>query len=797
MLFFAVLSGFFLAGLAPIIVRRLGHRAGWLLAVLPAGLTIYFLTLLVGQEPGEGLRVTYAWASNLGVQFSLRADGLSLLFAVLISGIGTLIYIYAGGYFGKKKSTTLFYTWLSVFMAAMLGVVLADNLFMLYVFWELTSLSSFMLIGMEHEREAARGAALQALLVTGAGGLAMLGGLTLLGFAGGSFEISTLLTQRETILAGPYWLPVLILLLAGAFTKSAQFPFHFWLPGAMEAPTPVSAYLHSATMVKAGIYLLARFHILFVGTPVWEYTLLIVGAATMLVGAYLALNHTDLKRILAYSTVSALGTMVVLLSLDASGAVKAAMVYLLAHALYKGALFLIAGIIDHAAGTRNVDELGGLRRAMPITFFITAAAAVSLAGILPALGFVGKELLFETFLEAHSYGLILVGIAVVTGLVNVAVALIITIRPFLGSFRAPTEHLHLPEFSLWIGPGVLAALGLLLGLFPAASADIMITSAVTSILHRQYDVVLALWHGINTALILSLVSIFLGSLAYLAWRFWRRVTSPLERILRFGPQAGYLLFLQAVNGYARFQVGLLQTGYLRHYIIIILTTALGLVSYAFLRWGGLHLPQEWVLPNFYEVAIAIIILGAAIVAVRSYSRLAAVAALGITGYGVALIFLLFGAPDLAMTQFLIESLTVILFVFAFYHLPHFSRFTPTRVKVAQALFSILVGAMMSALVLSATGLNMFPSISSYFLENAVSLAHGRDIVNVILVDFRSIDTLGEITVLAIAGVGVYALLKLQKGGKVLRGAEPKGEDHPYQIGAAVTGDQETQTEVTK
>lgn len=760
MLLFTVLSGFFAAVPVFLLVPRFRRYIGWVLAALPVGLTAYFFALLFTQGDMQAATSVYQWVPNLGLDIQLRADGLSLLFALIVSGIGALIFIYAGGYL--EEGQTPFFTWLFIFMAAMLGVVLADNLLLLYVFWELTSLSSFFLIGFEHERSKARDAALQALLVTSAGGLAMLGGFVLLGQTAGTYQISALLEQGEMIRSSPNYIPILILILLGAFTKSAQFPFHFWLPNAMEAPTPVSAYLHSATMVKAGIYLLARFHIVLGGTEIWLYVLSIVGAITMLIGAYLALNKTDLKQILAYSTISALGTMVLLLGLEYSGAVQAAIVFLLAHAMYKGALFMLAGSIQHETGARDVNELGGLRRYMPVTMIVTGLAGLSLAGFGPVLGFIGKELLFESVLESEQTRFFFTPAAVLAGAVNVAVALILFIRPFFGNFQPTPKKPHRAPLSLWFGPALLAGLGIIAGLIPALTGESIISPAVTSILGKPSEVQLALWHGLNPALGLSALAIVLGTLAYLGWKYWRKWTTPLEKLSVIGPEKWYLVFIQVMNTSASAITKFLQSGNLRYYLLTIIISMLVLSGYTIVQGQGIHWPEELTEIRFYEAALAAIVLIAAAVAVRTTSRLTAIAALGIVGYGIALIFLLFSAPDLAMTQFLIESLTVILFVLAFYHLPQFSQLTSNKNRILHAFISLIFGSMMSVLVLSAVGISIYPKISEYFLENAYTLAHGRDIVNVILVDFRGIDTLGEITVLGIAAVGAFALLKLRK-----------------------------------
>ncbi|HEU5462661.1 MAG TPA: proton-conducting transporter membrane subunit, partial [Candidatus Binatia bacterium] len=431
-----ILSGFVVAIFAPWVYRFTGDARGWLFALVPAGLTIYFANFVPAISAGEVMTFSHEWSPSLGLTLSFLVDGLSLLFALLISGIGALILIYAGSYLAGHPHLGRFYAFILLFMASMLGLVLCDNLLVLFVFWELTSISSYFLIGFDHEREAARAAALQALLVTGGGSLALLAGILLLGLAGGSLEVSALLANAEVVRASNLYVPIVLLVLAGAFTKSAQVPFHFWLPGAMEAPTPVSAYLHSATMVKAGVYLLARLSPVLGGTELWLHTLSAVGAVTMVTGAYLALRQTDLKLILAYLTVSALGILILFLGIGTTQAIAAAMVFLLAHALYKGALFLVAGIVDHETGTRDVNKLGGLRSAMPITAMAAGLAALSLAALPPTLGFIGKEMLLEATLAANGAGPILTVALVLASIIFVATAGIVGVRPFFGKKAA-------------------------------------------------------------------------------------------------------------------------------------------------------------------------------------------------------------------------------------------------------------------------------------------------------------------------------------------------------------------------
>lgn len=766
-----VFSGFILALVAPGLCRLTGRAAGWTLALLPLVLTVYFASFLGAIASGEAFHVRHDWVPALGVSLSFTLDGLSLLFALLISGVGALILVYAGGYLAGHPQLGRLYAFLLMFMASMLGLVLADNLLALFVFWELTSLSSYLLIGFDHERGEARAAALQALLVTGGGGLALLAGLLLLGQAGGSLELSTLLAQADRLRSHPLYVPALLLILAGAFTKSAQFPFHFWLPAAMEAPTPVSAYLHSATMVKAGVYLLARLSPALGGTDIWIGTVSGVGIATMLVGGWLALVESDLKRILAYSTVSALGMLTLLLGLGGQLAVHAAMAFLLGHALYKGALFLVAGALDHETGTRDVDRLGGLGRAMPVTALAAGVAGLSMAGLPPLFGFIAKELSYEATLHAPAAGWVTTA-AVAANVLLVAAAGLVGLRPFLGKALPTPRPAHEAPPSLLLGPLALAGLSIAFGLWPGWGADGLVSAASTSVLGQPASIHLALWHGLTPALALSAATLAGGVGVYAGRGLLRKAASWYPGAARWGPAGWYELALKGLNGLALGQTQLLQSGYLRYYLMITVAATTGLVGYALVGRGALTAAFDWSDLRFYEAGLAALILLAVLGAVLLKSRLAAVAALGVVGYGVALVFVLFGAPDLAMTQFLVETLTVILFVLVFYHLPESRIVSDNAARWRDAALALAAGALMTALVLVGTPEN-YPPISTYFAEHSVTQGHGRNIVNVILVDFRELDTLGEITVLAVAAVGVYALLKLRRradaeGDKVTR-----------------------------
>ncbi len=735
--------------------------AGWVLAILPASVLLYLLGLTRQVAAGESVRLSFNWVPSLAVNFSFLVDGLALLFALLITGIGALILIYASGYLAGHVLLGRFYFYLLLFMAAMLGVVLADNLITLFVFWELTSLSSYLLIGFEHQREEARKAALQALLVTGGGGLALLAGLLLLGSIGGSFELSDLLQRGELVRGHALYLPLLLLILAGAFTKSAQVPFHFWLPNAMAAPAPVSAYLHSATMVKAGIYLLARLSPVLGGTEAWHYLVTLAGAATMLGGALLAFPQTDLKKILAYTTVSTLGALTLLLGINTTLAAKAAMVFLIVHSLYKGALFMIAGAVDHETGTRDLRELSGLRRFMPLTTLAATLAALSMAGLPPMLGFISKELLYEAKLEAPRAAFWITSAGVLANALMVAIAALVLLRPFFGRKTAMPQTPHEAPVTLWLGPVTLALLGLVIGLAPDTTAQYFIATAVSAVRAETTEVKLALWHGLNPVLALSVFTVACGLLAYVFRRFVQRATQPLFWLARVGPQQWYEWFLQGLNAVAKWQTRLLQSGYLRSYLLMIILTTIGFTGYALVSRGALPLLPSLPAAQSYEWLLAAIMLVAAIAVVRAGSRLAAVAALGVIGFSIALLFVLYGAPDLAMTQFAIETLSVIIFVLVLYKLPRFATFSRPGARLRDALVALAAGGLMTLLVLAVTAAPLRSRLTGFFAGNSLPAANGRNIVNVILVDFRGLDTLGEITVLVVAAIGVYALLKLR------------------------------------
>jgi multicomponent Na+:H+ antiporter subunit A len=752
----AVLSCFVLAAAAPALHRHLSARwTAWVLAVLPGALTVYFATLPAPQVQ------SYEWVPALGVRLSFAFDGLARLFALLISGIGTLVLIYAGPYMHGHPRLGRFYLYLLVFMGSMLGVVLADNVLLLFIFWELTSVSSFLLIGFDHHLPESRASALQSLLVTAGGGLALLAGLVLLGYAGGSFELSVLSAAGDAVRDHALYVPLLFLILAGAFTKSAQTPFHFWLPNAMAAPTPVSAYLHSSTMVKAGIYLMARTTPVLADTAVWHIVVGGVGAVTMVTGAVLACAQTDLKRLLAYATVSALGIMTMLLGLGGQAAAVAVVMFLLAHAFYKGALFLVAGGLVHATHERDVTRLGGLRRAMPITAAAGMFAAVSMAGAPPLAGFLGKELALDVVWHVPTIGGLLMAATALASALLVTVALTVGLGPFVGPPRS-AEHAHEGPVGLWVGALVLAAVGLVAGLVPWLVVEPLVAEAAHAIGGSEAIVTLTLWHGWNVPLLMGTLSLVTGAGLYTQMpRLRTHLVAPLV-LGRAGPAALYQHALGGLFRVADLQTRIIQSGYLRRYLLLTIGVAIALVGTSLvLRRVPISLGATDV--RLYEVALAAAVLLGAVGTINARSNLGAVAALGTVGFGMALVFAMFGAPDLAMTQLVVEALLVIMFVLVLYDVPKSERRSGHQARGRDWMVAGTVGVLMTLLVLVAVTVRVEPPVSGYFVEQSVPLAHGHNVVNVILVDFRALDTLGEIAVIALAGIGVRALIKLRPG----------------------------------
>jgi len=758
-----ILYGFAAAIVSPFIHKLLPKLSGALLSLVPLSIFVWLLTFVGPVSQGEALLIENTWFPSFDINLNFLVDGLSLTFALIISGIGAIIVFYASGYLKGHRKLGRFYGYLLFFMTSMLGVVLSDNILALFVFWELTSISSYLLIGFNHEAERSRYAALQALLVTGGGGLAMMAGFLLMGSVGGSFSITALLNQSDAITGSSLYLAIVILVLLGAFTKSAQWPFHIWLPNAMEAPTPVSAYLHSATMVKAGVFLIARLYPVLSGPDIWHILLMSFGGVTMLMSAAMAIGQNDLKRILAYTTVSALGIMVFLLGMGGKYAVTGAITFLVVHALYKGGLFLVAGAVDHETGTRDIRKLSGLKRYLPLVAIGAVLAALSYSGIPPFLGFIAKELIYEGAVHATANAGLLTAAAVLTNMFLVATAIMVGVKPFFGKFTEPPKHPHKAPVTLWIGPIILGVLGLFFGLFPSVIDNTLIGSGVMAI-YKNSSATLALWHGFNSILLLSLATLLGGIGLYFVSFQVKKFPSLWAALDKVGPEAWYNFLLEGVLSYAPKQTAFFQDGRLRNYFYFILLFFGGMVILSLAKYqlfGAITLSLNDV--YFYEVLIVIVMLAAALLAIISKTVLGAVAAIGVVGFGVAILFAMLSAPDLALTQFSIETLTVILLVLVAYKVPEFTRYSTQKIRIKDAVISVFSGALITVITLIVLANPSGTKISDYFLENSYVLAHGKNVVNVILVDFRALDTMGEITVLSLAAIGVYTLVKFRPG----------------------------------
>ncbi|MFK3904566.1 MULTISPECIES: Na+/H+ antiporter subunit A [Bacillus] len=787
---FAILSPFLLAFVVPFLykyVRRI--HTGWFVLILPILLFTYFIQMLHITSNGRTLFSQAEWIPSLGMNFTVYVDGLSLLFALLITGIGSLVVLYSIFYLSKEKEQLgSFYTYLLMFMTAMLGVVLSDNMVVLYLFWELTSISSFLLIGYWYKRERSRYGATKSLLITVFGGLAMLGGFILIYLITDSFSIREAVNQLQLIMASPYFIPAMILILLGAFTKSAQFPFYIWLPDAMEAPTPVSSYLHSATMVKAGIYLVARFSPIFAISEVWFWTISIVGLVTLFWGSFHAVRQNDLKAILAYSTVSQLGMIMLMLGVGAAAihennpaffgaAVLAAIFHLINHATFKGSLFMAAGIIDHETGTRDIRKLGGLMTIMPITFTITLIGTFSMAGLPPFNGFLSKELFFTSmiriskisFTDVSTWGAIFPTLAWLASVFTFIYSMMLLFKTFRGRLNIDQleKKPHEAPIGMLIPPIILAALVVTFFFFPNILAYSVIEPAIAAIIPEaietgsRFSVKIKAWHGFQPELYMTIGVVVLGTIGYLTLSKWRPMYNIFKEKWSFNA-----LYDRSLIGLEKGSYRLTNsymTGFLRDYLVYVFGFMIIVIGgVMFYQQAFSFQTDQAASIGTYEVILSLVMVAATIATVFASSRLTAIIALGVMGYTLSLFFVIFRAPDLALTQLIIETISVALFLLCFYHLPKLSLKQKTRrFKMTNFIISLGVGVVVTCLAFASTSQQSIDTISTYFIENSYKLAGGDNIVNVILVDFRGFDTLFEITVLAIAALGIYGLLKTQ------------------------------------
>jgi multicomponent Na+:H+ antiporter subunit A len=761
-MFISILLIFIAAVISPVIIRPLKKVYGIILGIAIIPILIYFLSLIGKINQGDKIITSYTWFNYPNIEFSFLFDGLSLLFTIIIIGIGILIFIYSNAYMKHHEHLGRFYLYMLIFMGSMLGLVLAGNLISLYIFWELTSISSYLLISFYNKKATARKAALQAILVTEAGGLFLLASFILIGIAGEGFELSHLLNNSEVLRQSPFYSTFLILLFLGAFTKSAQVPFHFWLPLAMEAPTPVSAYLHSATMVKAGVYLLARLAPAMGNSALWHDTLIIVGGITMFTGAYLALTEKDLKSILAYSTINALGIMVLLIGIGNQAAIKAMLLYFVVHAFYKAALFMIAGNVGEKTGTRDIYLLGNLKKEMPLITILSVLVLLSMAGLPPLLGFVSKEFIYEAQMHGNylSYGILTLNI--LSNAIMLCISAIIAYQVF---FRKDSDFPPKPlpgSFFFWIGPATLGILGLLISFFPEYLERILEFS-LSAVINQFADIDIELWHGFTNVFWFSMLTIAMGIILFI---FRKNVLYLLyhfnSRFLLIDFSDVFSRLIDRMLRLATKQTSYLQHGYHRFYLSTIFIVSSILLIIAMINGRKPELFGNLTPFNPYSAGIGAIMIIGSIAATRTRSKLSAIITMGIVGYGLALIFMMHGATDLAIVQILVETFILVLFVMVSSRLPKFTVSGKRISRLRDGLIAALTGGVMAILVLLAFNTEPGQTVSQYYIQNSYPEAHGKNIVNVILVDFRALDTLGEITVLAISALGIVSLLKFKK-----------------------------------
>lgn len=728
--------------------------------------------LLLSQAPavfnGTVITQTWSWLPQLGIDFSFRLDALGMLFALLISGIGTLIYIYAYYYLSPKNSLSKLYFLLMLFMAAMLGISLSNNLLILLIFWELTSISSFLLVGYWSNYEAAQRGSRMALTITGMGGLSMLGGFILLGQITGTYQIDQILMMGEQIQAHALFVPTLLLILLGAFTKSAQFPFHFWLPNAMAAPTPVSAYLHSATMVKAGLFLVARLLPIFAGAALFHNIVTFIGLFTLCVAAFFAIFKEDLKGLLAYSTISHLGLIMCLLGIGSPLAVAAAIFHIINHATFKAALFMIAGIIDHESGTRDLRKLSGLWQMLPFTATLTMITAASMAGIPLTNGFLSKEMFF-TELVANLSGPVMIGAAIAGTLAGIF-AVTYSIRLVHGVFfdgplgqQVPHKDVHEPPFGMRAPAILLAFLCIAVGLLPGLLVEKIVNSTTqASTQNFAFEGThLALWHGINLPLVMSIIAIFGGAIFYFALAKGGAI-----REIDLDPKLGKLqgrvlfdLFLKNLLLNSRRFRRTTENGKLQSYILWIVLFTIGLVGYPLVVNGIDTGSRELTHAPVLAIVLWLLLFSACWMMLWfHHERIKAILISGAVGLVVTMVFIGFSAPDLALTQITVDVVTTVLLLMSLSLLPQLTPYesSPTR-RWRDAVIAVCGGlgiATVAWLVMTRD----HNSISWFFIQQSIPLGGGTNVVNVILVDFRGFDTFGEITVLGIAAIGVLSLM---------------------------------------
>ncbi|WP_179151982.1 Na+/H+ antiporter subunit A [Oceanobacillus senegalensis] len=791
----AIIIPFLAAILVPFLHKTIKRiHIGWFVFIISSALFIFLIRYIPNIANGDTYLYTIRWIPSYNINFTTYLDGLSLIFALLITGIGALVTIYSINYLSSDENLSHFYSYLLLFMGAMLGVVFSDNIMILYVFWELTSISSFLLIAFWYHRKRSREGAQKSLLITVSGGFAMLVGFIMLFVMTETMSVREIIATVPNFNEHPLFIPALILILLGAFTKSVQFPFHIWLPTAMEAPTPVSAYLHSATMVKAGIYLVARFTPVFGGELTWFWLVTGIGLLTMFWGSFNAIRQTDLKALLAYSTISQLGMIMSMFGMSSAAlqngysldsvvytqAAFAALFHLMNHSTFKGALFMVVGIVDHELGTRDIRRLGGLATLMPITFTIAIIGSFSMAGLPPFNGFLSKEMFFTAALNisnlqfsSETWMNLIPIVAWVASIFTFVYCMIFVFKTFLGNYQE--EKLEHPAyeapFGMLISPAILGALVILIFFFPNVLGEYVLTPAMYSIfpyMNGELGLHINQWHGFNTELMLTIGVIILGTLLYISLRHWKKIYRLLPEKWSFNTLYGNVL--EKTESISNAVTNSYMTGYLRDYMVYI-------YLFFIIAVGGTLFRTQSFLFNIegnseitgFELLITLAMMIAAVAILLAKSRLTAIILNSVIGYGIAILFVIFRAPDLALTQTIIETVTTVLFLAAYYFLPEWKKEeSKKRSKGVNAIISVAVGVIFTTIALAVQNGKLFESIS-YFYENSYELAGGNNIVNAILGDFRAFDTMLEVVVLLIAGLGVYTFIKLKarKGDKPL------------------------------
>ena len=785
----AVLVPFLFVILIPLLYKLTKNiHTGWIALVAPVSLLIYFMQFFEINKPVQTRIESIPWINSLGIEFTLYLDSLSLLFAILITGIGSLVILYSIFYLSKEREKLKnFYAYLMLFMGAMLGSVLSDNLLVLYTFWELTSVSSFLLIAFWYQRQRSRYGAQKAMFITMTGGFSMLLGFIMLYVASDTLSIRELIAQASTLTDSPLFLPAMFFILLGAFTKSAQFPFHIWLPDAMEAPTPISAYLHSATMVKAGVYLVARLTPLFGALIEWSWTIIIVGIITLFWGSFNAVKQFDLKALLAFSTISQLGLIMTLFGIGSfalnerfvtgelifHAALVAAVFHIINHSIFKGSLFMMVGILDHETGTRDIRKLGGIIHLMPISFTLTMIGAFSMAGLPLFSGFLSKEMFLTSVLDLtvsfSNWTVIIPVIAWLASVLTFVYSMIIIFKSFTGTYH---ENLlerkpHEAPWGMLVSPIVLSFFIIALFIFPGLVVTSILEPAVKELApaafaqNPDWHLHISAWHGFTPELVMTIGIFLFGSLLYLSIEKWKKPTYdliPKKWTLNRVYDALFPTLEKIGQKVTLTYMRKNTTAYLSYIFIFLVGTVLTTLIVT----GSINITSEYNSPiEWYEIVLGIITIISAIYVVFATSRLMSIIAISVIGFIISLYFVIFRAPDLALTQLVVETISTALFLLCFYFLPKLkTTLTPIKLKISNLLIAVGVGTTLTLIGLSAFNHRGIEGIANYF-TNSYELAGAKNIVNAILVDFRAFDTMLEIVVIFATGLGVYTLIKLR------------------------------------